>query len=54
MTDTRKIRDAMAEMKGFNGVCGTFSFDDKRDPVVDLVLLKMEDGVFLAVGKQSS
>jgi len=41
-------------MKGFNGVCGTFSFDDKRDPVVDLVLLKMEDGVFLAVGKQSS
>lgn len=54
VTDTRKIRDAMAEMKGFNGVCGTFSFDDKRDPVVDLVLLKMEDGVFLAVGKQSS
>ena len=54
VTDTRKIRDAMAAMKGFNGVCGTFSFDAKRDPVVDLVLLKMEDGVFLAVGKQSS
>lgn len=54
VTDTKKIRDAMAEMKGFNGVCGTFSFDAKRDPVVDLVLLKMEDGVFLAVGKQSS
>mgnify|MGYP001113974602 CR=1 FL=1 len=54
VTDTRKIRDAMAEMKGFNGVCGTFSFDAKRDPVVDLVLLKMEDGVFLAAGKQSS
>ena len=54
VTDTRKIRDAMAAMKGFNGVCGTFSFDAKRDPVVDLVLLKMEDGVFLAAGKQSS
>ena len=51
VTDTRKIRDAMAAMKGFNGVCGTFSFDAKRDPVVDLVLLKMEDGVFLAVGE---
>lgn len=51
-TDTKKIRDAMAEMKGFNGVCGTFSFDDKRDPVVDLVLLKMKDGVFSAVKEQ--
>lgn len=27
---------------------GTFSFNEKRDPVVDLVLLKMNDGVFQA------
>ena len=52
VTDTKKIRDAMAEMKGFNGVCGTFSFDAKRDPVVDLVLLKMKDGVFSAVREE--
>ena len=52
VTDTRKIRDAMAEMKGFNGVCGTFSFDAKRDPVVDLILLKMKDGVFSAVREE--
>lgn len=48
-TDTAKIRDAMAQMKNFEGVCGTFSFDEKRDPVVDLSLLKMEGGTFKAV-----
>ncbi len=48
-TDTKKIRDAMAQMKDFKGVCGTFSFDEKRDPIVDLILLKMEDGKFSVV-----
>ncbi|MDD6870763.1 ABC transporter substrate-binding protein [Allisonella histaminiformans] len=47
-TDKAKIRNAMAQMKNFSGVCGTFSFNEKRDPVVDLVLLKMKDGVFQA------
>lgn len=45
-TDHKKIRDALAQMKDFKGVCGTFSFDEKRDPVVDLVLMKMQDGKF--------
>lgn len=45
-TDHKKIRDALAQMKGFKGVCGTFSFDEKRDPVVDLILMKMQDGKF--------
>ena len=45
-TDNKKIRDALAEMKDFKGVCGTFSFDEKRDPVVDLILMKMQDGKF--------
>lgn len=45
-TDHKKIRDALAQMKDFKGVCGTFSFDEKRDPVVDLILMKMEDGKF--------
>lgn len=43
-TDHKKIRDALAQMKDFKGVCGTFSFDEKRDPVVDLILMKMQDG----------
>lgn len=45
-TDRKKIRDALAQMKDFKGVCGTFSFDEKRDPVVDLILMKMQDGKF--------
>lgn len=45
-TDHQKIRDALAQMKDFKGVCGTFSFDEKRDPVVDLILMKMQDGKF--------
>ena len=48
-TDHKKIRDALAQMKDFKGVCGTFSFDEKRDPVVDLVLMKMEGGKFSVV-----
>lgn len=45
-TNHKKIRDALAQMKDFKGVCGTFSFDEKRDPVVDLILMKMQDGKF--------
>ena len=45
-TDHKKIRDALAQMKDFKGVFGTFSFDEKRDPVVDLILMKMQDGKF--------
>lgn len=45
-TDHKTIRDALAQMKDFKGVCGTFSFDEKRDPVVDLILMKMKDGKF--------
>lgn len=45
-TDHKKIRNALAQMKDFKGVCGTFSFDEKRDPVVDLILMKMQDGKF--------
>lgn len=49
MTDHKKIRDAMAEIKDFHGVCGDLTFDAKRDPVVDLVLLKVENGQFTEV-----
>ncbi len=49
VTDHKKIRDAMAEIKDFHGVCGDLTFDAKRDPVVDLVLLKVENGEFTEV-----
>ena len=45
-TDHKKIRDALAQMKDFKGVCGRSRFDEKRDPVVDLILMKMQDGKF--------
>lgn len=49
ITDRAKIRESLAKMKDFKGVCGTFSFDDKRDPVVDLILMKMEGGKYRMV-----
>lgn len=49
VTDHKKIRDAMAEIKDFHGVCGDLTFDAKCDPVVDLVLLKVENGQFTEV-----
>lgn len=48
-TDHKKIKGALAAMKDFKGVCGTFSFDEKRDPVVDLILMKMKDGKYKMV-----
>ena len=45
-TDHKKIRDALAQIKDFKGVCGTFSFDEKRDPVVDLILMTLQVGKF--------
>lgn len=45
-TDHKKIRDALASIKDFHGVCGTMTFNEKRDPAVDLVLLKIDDGKF--------
>lgn len=47
--DRKKIRDALAEMKNFEGVCGTFSFDENRNPQTELILLRMKDGKFSAV-----
>lgn len=48
-TDTKKVRDALASMKDFDGVCGKMTFNESGDPQVDLVLLKIENGVYRAV-----
>lgn len=49
VTDHKKIRDALAQMKDFHGVCGKFAFDEHRDPAVDLTLLEIKDGKFTEV-----
>ena len=42
VSDTGKVRDALASMENFDGVCGKMTFDESGDPKVDLVLLKVE------------
>ena len=48
-TDAKKVRDALASMKDFDGVCGKMAFENGGDPTVDLVLLKIENGRYTAV-----
>lgn len=49
VSDTGKVRDALASMENFDGVCGKMTFDESGDPKVDLVLLKVENGRYAAV-----
>lgn len=42
--DPGKIRDALASMKGFEGVTGTFTMDENGDPVKSAVILRIQDG----------
>lgn len=42
--DPGKIRDALASMKGFTGVTGTFTMDANGDPVKSAVILQIRDG----------
>lgn len=48
-TDSTKVRDALASLKNFDGATGKLTFNDKGDPQVDLVLLKIENGAYTAV-----
>ena len=43
-TDRKKIRDALAKTKGFKGVTGTITFNGKRDPIKNAVIMKITDG----------
>lgn len=40
--EPKAIRDALAKTKSFKGVTGTISFDDKRNPMKALVVLRVE------------
>jgi len=42
--DPAKIREALASMKGFNGVTGTFTMDKNGDPVKSAVIIQIRDG----------
>lgn len=43
-TDRKKFRDTLAKMKDFEGATGTFSFDEHRDPMMDLAVLEVKGG----------
>jgi branched-chain amino acid transport system substrate-binding protein len=36
----------LAEIQGFNGILGDFSFDEEGDVVMDPTVLIIEDGAF--------
>lgn len=43
-TDSKKVRDALANIKNFESAVGPMTFNNSGDPEVDLVLLKIENG----------
>lgn len=45
-TEGKRIRDALADTKGFEGVTGTITMDADRNPIKPAVVLKVEGGRF--------
>lgn len=43
-TDRARIRDALSEITGFEGVTGTFTFDEHGDPRKGAVIMEIRDG----------
>jgi branched-chain amino acid transport system substrate-binding protein len=48
-TDGKKVRDAIAATKDFQGVTGTISINEDRNAVKPAVVLKVENGKYLLV-----
>jgi len=46
-TDGGKVRDALAQTKGFAGVTGTISIDKDRNAIKPVVMLKVEEGKYV-------
>jgi branched-chain amino acid transport system substrate-binding protein len=42
--DPGKIRDALASLKGFEGVTGKFTMDENGDPIKSAVIIQIRDG----------
>jgi branched-chain amino acid transport system substrate-binding protein len=52
--DRDGIRDALAATRTFNGVTGTFSFNDQRErEAKDQVYLVVKDGKWTFIGRQT-
>jgi branched-chain amino acid transport system substrate-binding protein len=47
--DRDKLKDALMNLKDFEGVTGKFKFDQHRDPVMDVKVLHIENGEFKLV-----
>lgn len=45
-TDPKAIRDALAQIKNYDSILGTFSFDANRNPVHDPVVVTVKGGKF--------
>ena len=46
LTDRKKLRDTLATIKDYSGVTGKFSFDEKRNPDMNVTVLVVKDGQF--------
>ncbi len=44
-TDRAKIKQSLSEVHGFEGITGTISFDKNGDPIKDVVLMEIRDGI---------
>lgn len=51
-TDKEAIRKALSATKGFEGVTGKFSFDDKNEVIKPVIITKVENGKFTYVKSQ--
>ena len=48
-TDSKKVREALANVKNFESAVGPMTFNNSGDPDVDLVLLKVEGGKYVTL-----
>jgi branched-chain amino acid transport system substrate-binding protein len=48
-TDSEQIREGLAETKDFPGITGNTSIDEEGDTLKDVLILKVEDGVFTRI-----
>jgi branched-chain amino acid transport system substrate-binding protein len=48
-TDRKAIRDALAQVKDYDGITGKTSFNENRDVEKEVVVLKIEGGKFMLV-----
>ncbi|HEX5350020.1 MAG TPA: ABC transporter substrate-binding protein, partial [Trichococcus sp.] len=44
-TDPQAITDALAATEDFEGVTGTFSFDENHNPIKSAFVIELQDGV---------